>query len=67
MSAHLQWMVVRNCSSFLIKRNEADVQHRKWGPDTSVGGEGPALSPLTTAMRSRSQEPNNLKARNSFR
>uniref|UniRef100_A0A803YDD8 Uncharacterized protein n=1 Tax=Meleagris gallopavo TaxID=9103 RepID=A0A803YDD8_MELGA len=21
MSAHLQWMVVRNCSSFLIKRN----------------------------------------------
>nr|XP_042133112.1 60S ribosomal protein L28-like [Peromyscus maniculatus bairdii] len=22
MSAHLQWMVVRNCSSFLIKRNK---------------------------------------------
>ncbi|NXF00284.1 RL28 protein, partial [Menura novaehollandiae] len=21
MSAHLQWMVVRNCSSFLLKRN----------------------------------------------
>ncbi|MBN3275683.1 RL28 protein, partial [Polyodon spathula] len=21
MSAHLQWMVIRNCSSFLIKRN----------------------------------------------
>ena len=22
MAAHLQWMVVRNCSSFLIKRNK---------------------------------------------
>uniref|UniRef100_A0A8I3X212 Large ribosomal subunit protein eL28 n=1 Tax=Callithrix jacchus TaxID=9483 RepID=A0A8I3X212_CALJA len=22
MSAHLQWMVLRNCSSFLIKRNK---------------------------------------------
>ncbi|XP_054431358.1 60S ribosomal protein L28-like [Pteronotus mesoamericanus] len=22
MSAHLQWMVIRNCSSFLIKRNK---------------------------------------------
>lgn len=22
MSAHLQWMVVRNCSSFLIKRHK---------------------------------------------
>ncbi|KAJ1191131.1 hypothetical protein NDU88_000447 [Pleurodeles waltl] len=22
MSAHLQWMIVRNCSSFLIKRNK---------------------------------------------
>lgn len=39
MSAHLQWMVVRNCSSFLIKRN-----HQTY-----------------------STEPNNLKARNSFR
>eukprot|EP00079_Xenopus_tropicalis_P037113 XP_017950884.1 PREDICTED: 60S ribosomal protein L28 isoform X1 [Xenopus tropicalis] len=39
MSAHLQWMVIRNCSSFLVKRN-----HRIF-----------------------STEPNNLKARNSFR
>uniref|UniRef100_A0A8D2K095 Large ribosomal subunit protein eL28 n=1 Tax=Theropithecus gelada TaxID=9565 RepID=A0A8D2K095_THEGE len=38
-SAHLQWMVVRNCSSFLIKRNK----------------------------QTYSTEPNNLKARNSFR
>ncbi|XP_010219719.1 PREDICTED: 60S ribosomal protein L28-like, partial [Tinamus guttatus] len=21
MSSHLQWMIVRNCSSFLLKRN----------------------------------------------
>ncbi|XP_053546608.1 60S ribosomal protein L28 [Bombina bombina] len=39
MSAHLQWMVIRNCSSFLIKRNNQVY----------------------------STEPNNLKARNSFR
>uniref|UniRef100_A0A4X2JXG4 Large ribosomal subunit protein eL28 n=1 Tax=Vombatus ursinus TaxID=29139 RepID=A0A4X2JXG4_VOMUR len=39
MSAHLQWMVLRNCSSFLIKRNK----------------------------QTYSTEPNNLKARNSFR
>uniref|UniRef100_A0A8C0I529 Large ribosomal subunit protein eL28 n=1 Tax=Balaenoptera musculus TaxID=9771 RepID=A0A8C0I529_BALMU len=39
MSAHLQWMVVQNCSSFLIKR-----KRQMYGP-----------------------EPNNLKARNSFR
>ncbi|KAH0509716.1 60S ribosomal protein L28 [Microtus ochrogaster] len=39
MSAHLQWMVVLNCSSFLIKRNK----------------------------HTYSTEPNNLKARNSFR
>ncbi|XP_028928519.1 60S ribosomal protein L28 [Ornithorhynchus anatinus] len=39
MSAYLQWMVVRNCSSFLIKRNK----------------------------QTYSTEPNNLKARNSFR
>ncbi|XP_043854549.1 60S ribosomal protein L28-like [Dromiciops gliroides] len=39
MSAHLQWMVLRNCSSFLIKSN----------------------------MQTYSTEPNNLKARNSFR
>ncbi|KAG8569665.1 hypothetical protein GDO81_014513 [Engystomops pustulosus] len=39
MSAHLQWMVIRNCSSFLIKRNK----------------------------QTYSTEPNNLKARNSFR
>ncbi|NWJ09253.1 RL28 protein, partial [Crypturellus undulatus] len=39
MSSHLQWMIVRNCSSFLLKRN-----HQTY-----------------------STEPNNLKARNSFR
>nr|AFM86515.1 60S ribosomal protein L28-like protein [Callorhinchus milii] len=39
MSSHLQWMVIRNCSSFLIKRNKQVY----------------------------STEPNNLKARNSFR
>ncbi|XP_032905302.1 60S ribosomal protein L28 [Amblyraja radiata] len=39
MSSHLQWMVVRNCSSFLIKRNRQVY----------------------------STEPNNLKARNSYR
>uniref|UniRef100_A0A2K5N5L7 Large ribosomal subunit protein eL28 n=1 Tax=Cercocebus atys TaxID=9531 RepID=A0A2K5N5L7_CERAT len=39
MSAHLQWMVVRNCPGFLIKRNK----------------------------QTYSTEPNNLKARNSFR
>ncbi|XP_034877322.1 60S ribosomal protein L28-like [Mirounga leonina] len=39
MSAHLQGMVARNCSSFLIKRNKQPY----------------------------SSEPNNLKARNSFR
>ncbi|KAH1181167.1 hypothetical protein KIL84_002101 [Mauremys mutica] len=39
MSAHLQWMIVRNCSSFLLKRNK----------------------------QTYSTEPNNLKARNSFR
>ncbi|XP_072281498.1 large ribosomal subunit protein eL28 [Pyxicephalus adspersus] len=39
MSAHLQWMIIRNCSSFLIKRNNQVY----------------------------STEPNNLKARNSFR
>ncbi|XP_043914647.1 60S ribosomal protein L28 [Protopterus annectens] len=39
MSSHLQWMVIRNCSSFLIKRNNQVY----------------------------STEPNNLKARHSFR
>ncbi|XP_061732652.1 60S ribosomal protein L28 isoform X2 [Nerophis ophidion] len=39
MSSHLQWMVIRNCSSFLIKRNG----------------------------QTYSTEPNNLKARNSYR
>ncbi|XP_066218357.1 large ribosomal subunit protein eL28-like [Saccopteryx leptura] len=39
MSAHLQWSVLWNCSSFLIKRNK----------------------------QTYSTEPNNLKARNSFR
>nr|AFM86135.1 60S ribosomal protein L28-like protein [Callorhinchus milii] len=39
MPSHLQWMVIRNCSSFLIKRNKQVY----------------------------STEPNNLKARNSFR
>ncbi|KAK2116968.1 60S ribosomal protein L28 [Saguinus oedipus] len=39
MSVHLQWMVVQNCSSFLIKENK----------------------------RTYSTDPNNLKARNSFR
>ncbi|XP_036029792.1 60S ribosomal protein L28-like [Onychomys torridus] len=39
MSVHLQWMVVRKCSSFLIKRKK----------------------------QTYSTEPNNLKARNSFR
>ncbi|XP_043847667.1 60S ribosomal protein L28-like [Dromiciops gliroides] len=39
MSAHLQWMVLQNCSSFPIKRNK----------------------------QTDSTEPNNLKARNSFR
>ncbi|XP_043834048.1 60S ribosomal protein L28-like [Dromiciops gliroides] len=39
MSAHLQWMVLQNCSSFLIKHNK----------------------------QTYSTEPNNLKARNSFR
>ncbi|XP_036620578.1 60S ribosomal protein L28-like [Trichosurus vulpecula] len=39
MSAHLQWMVLRNCSSFLIKHNK----------------------------QTYNTEPNNLKARNSFR
>ncbi|CAM9578780.1 large ribosomal subunit protein eL28 [Lampetra fluviatilis] len=39
MSAHLQWMIIRNNSSFLIKRNKQTF----------------------------STEPNNLKARNSFR
>nr|AFM86510.1 60S ribosomal protein L28-like protein [Callorhinchus milii] len=39
MSSHLQWMVIRNCSSFLIKRNKQVY----------------------------STEPNNLKARSSFR
>ncbi|XP_061555401.1 60S ribosomal protein L28 isoform X2 [Phycodurus eques] len=39
MSSHLQWMVIRNCSSFLLKRNG----------------------------QTYSTEPNNLKARNSFR
>ncbi|KAL1253394.1 hypothetical protein QQF64_018087 [Cirrhinus molitorella] len=38
-SAHLQWLVIRNTSSFLIKRNK----------------------------QTYSTEPNNLKARNSFR
>ena len=37
------------------------------GPRRLDRRKGPALSPLTTAIRSRSQEPNNLKARNSFR
>ncbi|XP_028665072.1 60S ribosomal protein L28 [Erpetoichthys calabaricus] len=39
MSAHLQWMIIRNSSSFLLKRNG----------------------------QSYSTEPNNLKAKNSFR
>ncbi|XP_053218849.1 60S ribosomal protein L28-like [Podarcis raffonei] len=39
MSAHLQWMILLNCSSFIIKRNKQIY----------------------------STEPNNLKARNSFR
>uniref|UniRef100_A0A2K5RY04 Large ribosomal subunit protein eL28 n=1 Tax=Cebus imitator TaxID=2715852 RepID=A0A2K5RY04_CEBIM len=38
ISAHLQWMVTRNCSGFLIKRNK----------------------------QTYSNEPSNLKARNSF-
>uniref|UniRef100_A0A8C0G8D4 Large ribosomal subunit protein eL28 n=1 Tax=Chelonoidis abingdonii TaxID=106734 RepID=A0A8C0G8D4_CHEAB len=39
MSAHLQWMIIRNRSSFLLKQNK----------------------------QTYSTEPNNLKARNSFR
>ncbi|XP_043846958.1 60S ribosomal protein L28-like [Dromiciops gliroides] len=39
MSTYLQWMVLRNCSSFLINRNK----------------------------QTYSTEPNNFKARNSFR
>lgn len=50
----------------LYQEEQADVQHRKWGPDASVGGRGLHYL-LTAAIRSCSQEPNNLKARNSFR
>uniref|UniRef100_A0A8C4U0F0 Uncharacterized protein n=1 Tax=Falco tinnunculus TaxID=100819 RepID=A0A8C4U0F0_FALTI len=32
MSAHLQWMIVRNCSSFLIKRNNQTYSTVSTGP-----------------------------------
>lgn len=68
MSAHLQWMVVRNCSSFLIKRNKQTYStvSAAW----TLGARGRLhgrRSPLHHPMRPPRQEPNNLKARNSFR
>lgn len=70
MSAHLQWMVVRNCSSFLIKRNKQTYSTVS-GPRTA-GAEGGSFTiagspPSRPSLRPPSQEPNNLKARNSFR
>lgn len=53
MSAHLQWMVVRNCSSFLLKRNNQTYStvsagghpeigrgsgERAWGPLSDTSG-----------------------------
>lgn len=51
------------------QEEQADVQHRKWGGDTGVGGGHARRAPslLATPIRPPSQEPNNLKARNSFR
>lgn len=78
MSAHLQWMVVRNCSSFLIKRNKqtySTVSRARppgpcWGGASSSRGREGASACLPGSVHHPappSQEPNNLKARNSFR
>ncbi|CAD7692139.1 unnamed protein product [Nyctereutes procyonoides] len=70
MSAHLQWMVVRNCSSFLIKRNKQTYSTVSGAPGrgeatAAIAGVLPASRPRRAPFPS--QEPNNLKARNSFR
>lgn len=70
MSAHLQWMVVRNCSSFLIKRNKQTYSTVSGAPGrgeatAAIAGVLPASRPRCAPFPS--QEPNNLKARNSFR
>ena len=75
MSAHLQWMVIRNCSSFLIKRNKQTYStvSGAWTPGSAGRGVGEhlrsrrILCPFTILIHLPFQEPNNLKARNSFR
>uniref|UniRef100_A0A2I2YUC3 60S ribosomal protein L28 n=1 Tax=Gorilla gorilla gorilla TaxID=9595 RepID=A0A2I2YUC3_GORGO len=44
MSAHLQWMVVRNCSSFLIKRKNTEPNNLKARNSFTVGVEPAADS-----------------------
>ncbi|KAL0609992.1 60S ribosomal protein L28 [Plecturocebus cupreus] len=73
MSAHLQWMVVRNCSSFLIKRNKQTYSTVSGARMRGFCGRRVLGPCLWVSVSSRcpvppaSQEPNNLKARNSFR
>lgn len=70
MSAHLQWMVVRNCSSFLIKRNKQTYSTVCGALAPGSEGGTPAVAGplhLHDLLMCPSQEPNNLKARNSFR
>lgn len=63
-------MVVRNCSSFLIKRNKQTYSTVSGAPGrgeatAAIAGVLPASRPRRAPFPS--QEPNNLKARNSFR
>ncbi|XP_032297580.1 60S ribosomal protein L28 [Coturnix japonica] len=47
MSAHLQWMVLRNCSSFIIKRNQqtySTVRLPPMGFLSPIGQRKPASS-----------------------
>lgn len=73
MSAHLQWMVVRNCSSFLLKRNNQTYSTVSGGKTPTkprrAWKASPEMSRLFSFLNEKpfSQEPNNLKARNSFR
>ncbi|MEQ2203596.1 60S ribosomal protein L28 [Xenoophorus captivus] len=61
MSSHLQWMVIRNCSSFLIKRNGQTYS------TVSTCRTPKNRRPIGLRVIFLLQEPNNLKSRNSFR
>uniref|UniRef100_A0A2I3RJH6 Large ribosomal subunit protein eL28 n=1 Tax=Pan troglodytes TaxID=9598 RepID=A0A2I3RJH6_PANTR len=56
MSAHLQWMVVRNCSSFLIKRKNTEPNNLKARNSFTVGVEPAADSRGVVVMKRRSSQ-----------